>query len=84
MPRFNINDLLEILLNDHPLPPPEEYIAPTGRVDVIAGSKELYRKETALRAEMGTEHFLASILIPIRSHYFQLVTICHQLIALFL
>lgn len=68
-PPHSINDLFNHLLEDKPLPSPVEYIAHTGGVDFIFGSKELYHQEIALRMEMGAERFLAEILSPLRTFY---------------
>lgn len=68
-PLYNMNDLLEMLLNDKPLPNDEEYIYRTKRIDIIPGSRELHRQETALRLEMGSERFLSAILEPMRHSY---------------
>lgn len=69
MPQLNMNDLLTLLLEDQEPPPAHQYIAHSGGVDFIPGSKELYRQESALLSEMGSERFLASILAPLRTSY---------------
>lgn len=65
----DMNTLLGCLLEEQPLPPTETYIAHSNGVDFIAGSKLLYRQESTLRLEMGSERFLASILSPLRTSY---------------
>jgi len=68
-PEFCITDLMSLQLKDKPLPKPSLFMASHGRIDFIHGSKELSRLESLLQTEMGTEHFLEEILIPLRTSY---------------
>lgn len=68
-PQHHIGDLLTCLLGDQPLPTANTYIAKSGKIDFISGSKDLARLEPILQTEMGTEQFLASILAPLRAEY---------------
>ncbi len=68
-PEFSISDLISLLLRDESLPAASSFIASHGGIDFIYGSKDLSRLESLLQTEMGTEHFLESILSPLRTTY---------------
>lgn len=65
----DMNDLLTALLEERPLPPQEDFIVRHKGVDFVPGSKQLYRQESTLRLEMGSERFLATLLSPLRTSY---------------
>lgn len=69
VPQYHIANLLTYLLNDQPLPPASTYIAKSGKIDFLAGSKNLSGLEPVLQTEMGAEQFLSDILAPLRTSY---------------
>lgn len=69
LPALCIADLLSLQLNDDPLPSSSSFVATCGNIDYISGSKQLSQVESLLQTEMGTEHFLDSILFPLRTSY---------------
>lgn len=69
LPPMNVSTLMERMLSDQILPPPENYIVHAGGLDILAGSKELARQEKILLTEMGTETFLRAVLAPLRNIY---------------
>lgn len=68
-PDYNIADLISLLLKDKPLPVSDSFVASCSGIDFIYGSKALSQLESMLQTEMGTEHFLESILTPLRASY---------------
>lgn len=69
LPSLCVSDLLSLLLRDEPLPSSENYIAKSGKLDFIPSDKKLAQVESILQSEMGAEHFLSEILLPLRQRY---------------